>query len=108
MKAKYRFHDLKMRSGPLPLDVNEFVETVAGRFNDASLTKMLSSVREKKLYGEGVYVDDSGRLVAKFEFQKGVCPRFELVEYHGNKAAFFRSVHNDKVEMSKRERNSAE
>lgn len=99
--AKYLFHELRTHKGDLPLDVNGPAEACALRFSDQDLTKMLSGIREKKLYGTAMHTDPNGRIVAEFDYQHGMCPRFKLVEYHGERSAFVRSIHNDNLSMRK-------
>lgn len=98
---KYRFHELRRAKEPLPEDVNEPVEQVAERFSDGQLLEALVTIRAKKLYGTAYKVDNQGRVLAEFDYQHGMCPRFKLVEYHGDTVAFMRSIHNDNLDMRK-------
>lgn len=97
---KYRFHELRRSNESLPEDVNAPVEQVAARFNDVRLIEKLQVIREKKLYGTAAKVDKYGRVLAEFDFQHGMCPRFKLVEYEET-TIFERSIHNDNLDMRK-------
>lgn len=111
----YNFHELRRecRDKPLPDDVNKLVEERSLKvFGDVALVEMLKQIRIKKNFGTAFYLIN-GFPVAEYEFQFGICPRFELIgeigvsfkEFIGGmpnpvrSLVFKRSVHNEAIDM---------
>ena len=83
---KYNFYNLRMdcpqKGKDLPEDVNAKIESRVKMFKSATLMKMLDDVRKKKFYGDGFYIKSSV-VMAKFNFQHGICYQMKIVRDYG-------------------------
>jgi len=105
---KYRFHELKNRppDQALPVDVNEQAEAVCRRIGDERAFLELVKAREARRWHGTIFgYDKLGRLVVKFEIQKGMIPRYLLINYRESGVkSYEKSIHNDNLDMSKDKR----
>lgn len=110
--SKYNFHDLRIqyntfnfhtRDVPLPIDCNAFAEKAAINLKSEPLLKMLTDAREKKWFGEAIYLE-GGIIKAKFEVHNGIITQFHLYRRYDDQTFFQHSVFNETVDMRKHNR----
>ncbi len=107
--SKYNFHDLRVQYNafnpytkdiPLPVDINTFVEHAALQFKNENLMKMLTDARERKWFGDAMFLD-GGIIKAKFEINMGICTQFYLYHRYDDNVFFQKSIFNDNIDMRK-------
>lgn len=101
---KYSFYALRKtpRNERLPEDVNKPVEDYAKRLGGDDLLAQIVCMREKRLYGDVLHIEPQKKVVdGQFTFQDGMCTRFKLNQYFGEKIIVQRSIHNANLSMGK-------
>lgn len=106
MSEKYEFHKLKSKTNrdALPEDINEQIENLARKINDAEGLDSLIRYREKRWFGKVVLYDEKGRLVATAFYDHGICFRWEVIAYKKNDILPLSvlSVKNDRLKQEKK------
>lgn len=106
MSEKYEFHKLKNKANKeaLPIDINEQIENLAKKINDAEGLESLVKYREKRWFGKVVLYDEKGRLVATAYYDHGICFRYEIISYKKNDVLPLSvlSVKNERLKSDKK------
>lgn len=102
-KKKYNFYDLK-KGKEITADVNAICKEALLKIDPTGdFVRFFEEKEQKRLFGTmNFFRPSTGRLIASFEMQHGVCKMFKLCEFMGTTDNhFFRTIMNENVSFER-------